>query len=56
MEFSTEEIMDAQIYTYTRYNSEELVSGDGNAQRNIKMGQDGSKVQGKFYHLNMNLH
>jgi hypothetical protein len=30
MEINTKEGMDAHIYTYTGYYSEELVSGDGN--------------------------
>ena len=41
--------MDEHIYTYIGYNSEELVSGDGNAQIKKKMGQVGSKVQGNVY-------
>jgi hypothetical protein len=51
MEFNTKEGMDTHIYTYTGYNSEELVSGDGDAQRNNKMGRTGSKVQGNIYIL-----
>jgi hypothetical protein len=33
MDFSTEEGMDAHIYTYTRYNSKKMVYGDGNVHR-----------------------
>jgi hypothetical protein len=49
MEFSTGNIMDTQIYTYTGHNSKELVFGIGNAQRDNKMGRVGPKVQGHIY-------
>ena len=38
MEFIIGNRMDAQIYTHTRQNYEELVFGIGNAQRDNKMG------------------
>jgi hypothetical protein len=48
MEFSTGNIMDTHIYTYTGHNSKELVFGIGNAQRNNNIGV-GSEVQSHIY-------
>jgi hypothetical protein len=41
--------MDAWIYTHTGHNSEELVFGIGNAQRDNKMGRVGLEVQSHIY-------
>jgi hypothetical protein len=49
IDFDTEGGMDTHVYTYTGYNYEEVVLGIGNAERNNKLGQVGSKFQGNFY-------
>jgi hypothetical protein len=44
MGIDTKEGMDAQVYTYTGYNSKQLVLGTGNVQINKNLGQVDSKV------------
>jgi hypothetical protein len=49
IEFDTRDVMDEQIYTHTGQNSEELVFGIENVQRDNIMGIVGSEVQSHIY-------
>jgi hypothetical protein len=47
--FSTKGRVDAQIFTHTGNNSEELVFGVGNAQRDNKMESTDPEIQNHVY-------
>jgi len=49
MGLDTEGGMDTHVYTYTRYNSKELVFGIVNAQRNNHIGRVELEVHGNIY-------